>query len=325
MAGDCSESYVRKTCCATCAKSVCEDNNTAIIELARAHDVEGVSGCSEVSADCDDPFVRHHCCATCGAGSGSDLANSSSEQASEDTSAESESERATFTTTAHPHDHRRPADRDATNLANEHFDINKRGEHMLLRVPLDPELKPSFVLEIVTSTKSNESCRPGISDVTLRGGWLGTKIVSVRPRKDNSAGTGMLWPFSARVFNETDLVGAWRAVENVSEQEALTDTVTMSATAVKDGVGEEAFVFLVGEGSQATVRVAQTPRGLNVTVRDLAALGERKIGGILGTEGHGEDLEETSSACKAERDNKSIELLLEDFKARRIKVSASWH
>jgi hypothetical protein len=312
LADHCHDIWVGRTCCATCARAVCEDNHALIADLLRASHMHSIDGCSAVSDSCDDPFVRRACCSTCAR---APRVISSDVDAAFDPAAAAV----------------RIPTIGATNVKKEHFHLSRRGEHLLLRVPPGPEPAPSLEVRAHVSVDVGLTCRPYLSDVTIGGTWLGKKTVSFRPKKTNKFNKDKPFPFAARVFSSGDTNGPWRTSEKFPLKEEVSDQVAIGVVARpkgerSGGVGE-AFKLTVappsGRGAAAAILVFQGAHGLHAELLRLGKLGTKHLGGLLGTEGRSSTEESPTKECVAMQANRTGPMLEEEWRAR-PQVWALW-
>lgn len=225
------------------------------------------------------------------------------------------------------------------NLAGEHFDINQPADHVLLRVPLEPS-RPAL-LELrgqIKNDEANNVCAMYIRMITMSGEWLGESSVQVRPLKrnepgSNAAGNATTWPFSIREYKASAESG-WRSVADFvtggGEVQVLSASASVAGRSKIEEFGNgpesESFDFAVGPDamSHASIVVFQGQRqSLNLKLKNLKALGERRLGGLLGTEKHSREAEEMTQECKASKSSSvKVDALRSDTAASRL--SASW-
>lgn len=194
-------------------------------------------------------------------------------------------------------------------LNNEQFDIRRPAVYRLLRLPHDQGLPASFELSAEMGSDSESPCGVYVRSATLSGAWLDGRTLRVRPlARDkagtNTAGTGTTSNFSLQVSGQQ-----WRSFVRAEAGTVIIEATTGRFRARflwREQYGEraegQALEFRLGEEAQATVTISQAShQALNVDVARLGSLGEARLGGVLGTEGHDVAAEEESDECKASR------------------------
>jgi hypothetical protein len=204
------------------------------------------------------------------------------------------------------------------NLAQESFAVNRPGDYVFLRLPLDPS-RPA-ILEVRGSIEAfaGAPCKMYTAGVSISGAWLGDKTVHVRPLKRSEAGSNTagkeVSPLSLLVTarEQPDLGAEWTSFENLSAARppggnlGLPDTFMVMAFndpafwKMREG---ETFQFMVGIASdpalRAKINVAQAShQALNVALHQAKQLGTMRLGGLVGTEAHDTAVEALTDECK---------------------------
>merc|ERR1719476_942062 len=205
-----------------------------------------------------------------------------------------------------------------TSIGGDKFDVNQPEEYVLLRAPLEPAQSALLEMRGAIAPEENKPCGLFVKAATLSGTWFGSAIVQVRPLKrnypgSNRAGNMTEWPFSMQVSPKA----SWRALADFTSEtssETLTDMVTVTAVQRKD-FGDllegQAFAFHIGKnGRPASIVISQAShQALNVELTNIQALGQRTLGGLLGTEKHSKEVERLTEECKADKASKKAMMI----------------
>ncbi|CAK0789843.1 unnamed protein product [Prorocentrum cordatum] len=140
-------------------------------------------------------------------------------------------------------------------------------------------------------------------------------MVSFRPMRKNKFNKDQPYPFAARVFSSEDMSGPWRTPEAFPQKEEVSGLVTIGLTRSKDeenGGANETFLLTVGpEPNTAAILVSQGAHGLHAELHRLDQLGEKHLGGLLGTEDRSNTEEEPAKECVAMQANRT-RLMMEE-------------
>jgi len=206
------------------------------------------------------------------------------------------------------------------NLRQESFAVNRPGDYLFLRLPLDRNQPALLEVRGSIGELAGSPCKMYTTGVSISGAWLGHKEVHVRPLKRSLSGSNdaghQVSPLSLMVTDaRMQLVSGnntWTSFESLSapgkprDNFGLPDTFKVAAFhdssfgKLREG---ETFQFLVGASAdplrRAKINVAQAShQALNVALVQAKSLGSRQLGGLLGTEPHDEDVEALTNQCK---------------------------
>jgi len=200
-----------------------------------------------------------------------------------------------------------------TNLIGATFDVNRPGEHVLLRAPFDEGLPPQLEVRAVMRPAPASPCGLWITEVVLGGEWVGGGEIRVHTWTQGSA---QVKPEHFALLSGSGgalAASRWKpwAEFGKNVEVALSSHVTVrpafrafqGAAAVKD---RRTFEFLIGTApaldERMSIVVAQMAghAALDVQAIHLGRLGgSARFGGLLGTEEHDPAIEELSPECAA--------------------------
>jgi len=211
------------------------------------------------------------------------------------------------------------------NLAGEHFDINHGGRFMLLRLPQAADQAADVEVNAVVTPEWGKPCITYITQVELSGKWLDGKRLQVRcflreregaDGAEGGQGGQLLGIRTLDRGDEEDQV-PWINMTDFPEESHLSHPdseveVRLIKTqwfpkspkkaAGNPGVaGQFQFNLRDKRNSDAAKVVIRqdlpAQEHLNMAVRRLSVLGRADVGGLLGFDGHSEELEHVTKDC----------------------------
>jgi len=198
-----------------------------------------------------------------------------------------------------------------TNLNGERFDIRMpSSDCTLLRLPYSEHLaEDPAMLELSASVDTDgvRACGLYVKGVTLSGSLLGNRVVRVRPHTRNACGSNQAGNETVTNFSLQVGGSGWRGFSRGvvgAEIPEASAGLLRSRFVWREAFGErveaQSLELRVGEGErQAVFTISQAPhQALNIEIQRLGALGHRRVGGALGTEGRDTSLEQPSLSCR---------------------------
>ncbi|CAK0873846.1 unnamed protein product [Prorocentrum cordatum] len=195
-----------------------------------------------------------------------------------------------------------------TNLNGESFDIRMPSSGCtLLRMPYREEDPEALELSASMDTDGVRACGLYVKGVTLRGSLLGNQVVRVRPYTRNAGGSNQAGTETVTEFSVQVGGSPWRSFSRGDAGAEIPEArvgLLRSRFVWREEFGErieaQSLELRVGEGERSAIfTVSQAPhQALNIEIQRLGALGHRRVGGALGTEGRNASLEQPSLSCR---------------------------
>jgi len=195
-----------------------------------------------------------------------------------------------------------------TNLQGDRFDIRMPSSGCtLLRMPYREEDPEALELSASMDTDGVRACGLYVKGVTLRGSLLGNQVVRVRPYTRNAGGSNQAGTETVTEFSVQVGGSPWRSFSRGDAGAEIPEArvgLLRSRFVWREEFGErieaQSLELRVGEGERSAIfTVSQAPhQALNIEIQRLGALGHRRVGGALGTEGRNASLEQPSLSCR---------------------------
>jgi len=195
-----------------------------------------------------------------------------------------------------------------TNLNGESFDIRMpSSDCTLLRLPYSEEDPRMLELSASMDTDGVRACGLYVKGVTLSGSLLGGRVVRVRPYTRNAGGSNQAGNETVTDFSLQVGGSGWRGFSRGDAGALIPEAsagLLRSRFVWREEFGErveaQSLELRVGEGERPAVfTISQAPhQALNIEIQRLGALGYRRVGGALGTEGRNSSLEQPSLSCR---------------------------
>jgi hypothetical protein len=197
-------------------------------------------------------------------------------------------------------------------LSGECYDIQEPSKYTLIRVPADEQEPPAFELNADLDTDGVRPCGLFVKRVALSGSWLNDQVVRIRPHTrdvngSNFAGSEVVTKFSLQLGNSS-----WMSF---TRGDSLRQAALVGQLAVRfvwrEQYGEHMEaqsleLSVGGVGHPAVLTISQAShQALNLDMWGMGRMGYSRMGGVLGTDGHSDSIEEPSFECRVAKSSSS--------------------